>query len=144
GRRGGLHLGLWRQARQHSGPRRGELCRAAAFDAGADRRRHGRAHVTHPRRLPAHHRRRGIGGEVDAVFRQGVFAKGHAMMPFPGGMDSLANGTLLLSVAAALLYLPVQGRSPSLRRTIVKTAAVALLAVLAWIAGGPLLLVAAL
>jgi len=66
------------------------------------------------------------------------------MMPFPGGMDSLANGTLLLSVAAALLYLPVQGRSPSLRRTIVKTAAVALLAVLAWIAGGPLLLVAAL
>jgi uncharacterized membrane protein YhhN len=65
------------------------------------------------------------------------------MMPFPGGVDSLANGTLLLSVAAALLYLPVQGRPPSLRRTIVKTAAVALLAVLAWIAGGPLLLVAA-
>jgi hypothetical protein len=58
------------------------------------------------------------------------------MMPFPGGVDSLANGTLLLSVAAALLYLPVQGRPPSLRRTIVKTAAVALLAVLAWIAGG--------
>ena len=66
------------------------------------------------------------------------------MMPFPGGIDSLANGTLVLSAAAALLYLPVQGREPSLRRTVVKTAATALLAVLAWMVGGPLLLVAAL
>jgi len=66
------------------------------------------------------------------------------MMPFAGGPDSLANGTLLLSVVAALLYLPVQGRAPSLRRSLVKTAATALLAVLAFIEGGPLLLIAAL
>ena len=66
------------------------------------------------------------------------------MMPFAGGPESLANGTLLLSVAAAALYLPVQGRAPSLRRSLVKTAATALLAVLAFIEGGPWLLVAAL
>ncbi|MCO5158741.1 MAG: lysoplasmalogenase [Aquamicrobium sp.] len=66
------------------------------------------------------------------------------MMPFAGGLDSLPNGTLLLSVAAALLYLPVQGRAPSLRRSVVKTTATALLAVLAFIEGGPFLLVAAL
>jgi uncharacterized membrane protein YhhN len=50
------------------------------------------------------------------------------MMPFPGGIDSLPNGTLILSVAAALAYL----------------AATALLALLAVLQGGPLLLVAAL
>ena len=66
------------------------------------------------------------------------------MMPFPGGIEALPNGTLILSVAAALLYLPVQGRAPSLRRTAVKTAATALLAVLALMQGGPWLLVAAL
>ncbi|MCO5145562.1 MAG: lysoplasmalogenase [Aquamicrobium sp.] len=66
------------------------------------------------------------------------------MMPFAGGLDSLPNGTLLLSVVAALLYLPVQGRAPSLRRSVVKTTATALLAVLAFIEGGPFLLVAAL
>ena len=66
------------------------------------------------------------------------------MMPFPGGIDSLPNGTLILSAAAALLYLAVQGREPSLRRSLVKTAAVALLALLAFLQGGPLLLVVAL
>lgn len=66
------------------------------------------------------------------------------MMPFAGGLDSLPNGTLLLSVVAALLYLPVQGSAPSLRRSVVKTAATALLAILAFIEGGPFLLVAAL
>lgn len=66
------------------------------------------------------------------------------MMPFEGGMDSFANGTLILSVVAALFYLAVQDRAPSLRRTVVKTAATALLALLAWSEGGPALLVAAL
>ncbi len=66
------------------------------------------------------------------------------MMPFEGGIDSLANGTLLLSAVAAVLYLPVQGREPSLRRSFVKTVSTALLAVLAYIEGGPLLLVVAL
>lgn len=66
------------------------------------------------------------------------------MMPFDGGIESLANGMLILSVAAALLYLPVQGRQPSLRRTAVKAGSTALLALLAFTQGGPALLVAAL
>lgn len=66
------------------------------------------------------------------------------MMPFAGGYDSLANGALILSLAAAIAYLPVQDRQPSLRRSFVKTAATALLAMLAFIEGGPVLLVAAL
>lgn len=66
------------------------------------------------------------------------------MTPFPGGIESLANGTLILSLAAAIAYLPVQGRAPSLRRSFAKTSAVGLLAVLAFLQAGPLLLIAAL
>lgn len=66
------------------------------------------------------------------------------MTPFPGGIESLPNGTLILSVAAAVAYLAVQQRTPSLRRSFAKTAAAGLLAVLAFIQGGPVLLVAAL
>lgn len=65
-------------------------------------------------------------------------------MPFAGGIESLANGTLILSVAAALLYLPLRDREPSPRRTLVKAGSTALLALLAWMEGGPVLLVAAL
>ncbi len=66
------------------------------------------------------------------------------MTPFPGGIDALANGTLLLSALAALLYLVLRSRPAAWRRTVVKTAAVGLLALLAGIEGGPQLLVAAL
>jgi uncharacterized membrane protein YhhN len=66
------------------------------------------------------------------------------MMPFAGGIDSLSNGTLLLACTAAAVYLPMQARAPSWRRTVAKTAGVALLAVLAIIEQGPWLLVAAL
>lgn len=66
------------------------------------------------------------------------------MMPFAGGIDSLPNGTLLLSIAAAVFYLAMQGRPPSWRRTLAKAGSTALLAWLAWLEGGPLLLVAAL
>lgn len=66
------------------------------------------------------------------------------MMPFAGGIDSLSNGTLLLSAAAAFLYLLMQDRQPSWRRTVAKTASIALLALLAVIEDGPALLVAAL
>lgn len=66
------------------------------------------------------------------------------MMPFPGGIEGLANGTLILSLAAAVLYLAVRARPPSLRRTLVKTGSTALLALLAFTEGGPALLVAAL
>lgn len=66
------------------------------------------------------------------------------MMPFPGGVDSIANGTLLFSAGAAFFYLLVQHRPPSWRRTVVKAGSVALLALLAAMQGGPALLVAAL
>ena len=66
------------------------------------------------------------------------------MMPFAGGIDSLPNGTLLLSAVAALLYLPVQGRQPSLRRTVVKAGSTVRMALLVLMQGGPVLLVAAL
>lgn len=66
------------------------------------------------------------------------------MMPFPGGLDGFANGALILSLAAAIAYLPVQDRQPSLRRSFVKTATTALLALLAFMEGGPLLLAGAL
>ena len=65
-------------------------------------------------------------------------------MPFSGGIESLPNGTLLLACVAAILYLPMQGRPPSWRRTFAKTAAIGLLAVLAIIEGGPWLLAAGL
>jgi uncharacterized membrane protein YhhN len=66
------------------------------------------------------------------------------MMPFQGGIDSLANGTLFFSAALALFYLLVQARQPSARRTMAKAGSIALLAVLAFIEGGPLLLMIAL
>lgn len=65
-------------------------------------------------------------------------------MPFPGGIDSLANGTLIISIGAACLYLVLRDTEPAWRRALLKTAATALLALLALIAGGPVLLVAAL
>lgn len=66
------------------------------------------------------------------------------MMPFAGGIDSLSNGTLLFSAAAAFFYLLMRDRPPSPRRTAMKAGSVALLALLAIIEGGPVLLVAAL
>lgn len=66
------------------------------------------------------------------------------MMPFEGGVDSMSNGTLILSALAAILYLFARGRPAGWRRTVIKTAAVALLAVLAAIEGGPWLLIAGL
>lgn len=61
-------------------------------------------------------------------------------MPFPGDITALPNGTILLSVAAALLYGLAREATPSWRRTLVKTAAVGLLAVLSYLVGGPWLL----
>lgn len=65
-------------------------------------------------------------------------------MPFDGGVDSVSNGTLLLSALAAVLYLFARGHASASRRAIIKTLAVLLLCVLALIEGGPYLLVAAL
>ncbi|MEX0344569.1 MAG: lysoplasmalogenase [Rhizobiaceae bacterium] len=65
-------------------------------------------------------------------------------MPFPGGLEATANGTLLFSIIAALVYLLIVKRPPSWRRTVVKALSTALLALLAAIEGGPALLVLAL
>jgi len=66
------------------------------------------------------------------------------MMPFPGGIEANANATLLFSFVAAVIYAFALDMPPKLARTAAKTLAVALLAVLAAMQGGPPLLVAAL
>lgn len=66
------------------------------------------------------------------------------MMPFSGGIEGTANAALLLSIVAAVLTLFQVGRAPSLRRSAVKTLAVALLAMVSFVERGPLLLTAAL
>jgi uncharacterized membrane protein YhhN len=66
------------------------------------------------------------------------------MMPFPGGIEANANATLLFSFVATVIYLFALDMPPKWTRTAAKTLAVALLAVLAAMQGGPLLLVAAL
>ncbi|WP_149803403.1 lysoplasmalogenase family protein [Mesorhizobium sp. NFR06] len=66
------------------------------------------------------------------------------MMPFPGGIEANANATLLFSFVAAAIYAFALDMPPKLTRTAAKTLAVAFLAVLAAMQGGPLLLVVAL
>jgi uncharacterized membrane protein YhhN len=66
------------------------------------------------------------------------------MTPFPGGIDANANATLVFSLVAAVIYAFTLNMPPSLARSAAKTLAVAMLAVLAFMQGGPLLLVAAL
>ncbi len=66
------------------------------------------------------------------------------MMPFPGGIEGTANAALILSVGAAILTLFQVEWPPSLRRSAVKTLAVALLAVVSFVQNGPLLLTGAL
>lgn len=66
------------------------------------------------------------------------------MLPFPGGIESQANGALIISICAAILYLFARPHGVSWRRSLVKTAAVASLAWLSFIEGGPWLLTAGL
>lgn len=66
------------------------------------------------------------------------------MMPFAGGIDANANATLVFSLVAAVIYAFTLSMAPTLARSAAKTLAVAMLAVLAFMHGGPLLLVAAL
>lgn len=65
-------------------------------------------------------------------------------MPFAGGIEATENGLLLLSAVAAILFGFMVHRPASWRRTIAKTAGVFLLGLLAYSAGGPLLLALAL
>jgi uncharacterized membrane protein YhhN len=66
------------------------------------------------------------------------------MMPFPGGIEAPANGTLIFSAVAAVLYLFMVRQPTSFRRTAIKTASIALLGVLVLVEGGPALLAAGL
>ena len=66
------------------------------------------------------------------------------MLPFAGGLSSSANGTLVFSIIAAILYGIVLFQPPNIRRTIIKTLAIGLLAVLAFQSNAPLFLVLAL
>jgi uncharacterized membrane protein YhhN len=63
---------------------------------------------------------------------------------FQRGIEDTATGALLLSLAAAAIYGLIANTRPTLLRTAVKTLAVALLAVLAFVEGGPTLLMIAL
>jgi uncharacterized membrane protein YhhN len=66
------------------------------------------------------------------------------MLPFPGGIEDPSNGSVIFSVAAAVLYFVLIDTRVSLLRSAVKTLAVALLGVLCILQQQPLLLVAAL
>jgi uncharacterized membrane protein YhhN len=66
------------------------------------------------------------------------------MMPFYGGIEASPNAAFILSLAAAAYYLFFVTREPSLQRSVLKTLAVGLLAVLSVLRDGPLLLTAAL
>ncbi|TGV51812.1 lysoplasmalogenase [bacterium M00.F.Ca.ET.141.01.1.1] len=65
-------------------------------------------------------------------------------MPFAGGIDANANATLIFSMVAAVIYAFTSGMPPTLARSAAKTLSVAMLAALAAMQGGALLLVAAL
>lgn len=60
------------------------------------------------------------------------------------GLDKVEAGLLVLSALGFLIYLVLLRQKTSLKRTVAKTVAVGALAVLAFHAGGPLLLVLAL
>lgn len=66
------------------------------------------------------------------------------MMPFPGGFGHLDNIALLISLAAAVLYLLMLGRGTSWWLSVAKTLSTSLLAIIAWRMGGPALLVGGL
>lgn len=66
------------------------------------------------------------------------------MMPFHGGLEASPNAAFILSLAAAAYYLFFTEREPSLQRSVIKTLAVGLLAVLSVLRDGPILLTAAL
>ncbi|MDF1598184.1 lysoplasmalogenase [Mesorhizobium sp. YIM 152430] len=66
------------------------------------------------------------------------------MLPFPGGLESQANGALILAILAAVIYLYARTLPVSWRRSAVKTIPLAALAWLSFGEGGPWLLTAAL
>lgn len=67
-----------------------------------------------------------------------------SVLPFAGGLAATPNGYLIFSAGAAMLYGLVLSHAPNLRRTIVKTLSIGILAVLAFHLGGPIALILAL
>ena len=67
-----------------------------------------------------------------------------SVLPFAGGLAATPNGYLIFSAGAAMLYGLVLSHAPNLRRTIVKTLSIGILAVLAFHLGGPMALILAL
>jgi uncharacterized membrane protein YhhN len=65
-------------------------------------------------------------------------------MPFAGGIEGTANGALILSVAAAVIYATIVNTRPTPLRTAAKALAVGLLAALTFVENGPPLLFGAL
>lgn len=65
-------------------------------------------------------------------------------MLFQGGIEGTSNATLILSVAAAIIYALIVNMRPMPLRTAVKALATALLAVLTFVENGPALLFGAL
>lgn len=66
------------------------------------------------------------------------------MLPFPGGLETQANGALILAVVAAVAYLYARPLAVSWKRSAIKTIPLAALAWLSFGEGGPWLLTAAL
>lgn len=66
------------------------------------------------------------------------------MLPFPGGISATQNGLLIFSALAALLYLFTLKEPATVKRAVVKTMSIALLAILAFVANGPTVLIVAL
>ena len=58
-------------------------------------------------------------------------------MLFPGGIEATANGVLIFSAAAAVLYLIIVNQRPTPLRSIVKTMAVGFPAALSSLGGAP-------
>lgn len=66
------------------------------------------------------------------------------MLPFPGGISATPNGLLIFSAIAARLYLFTLKEPATIKRALVKTMSIALLAVLVFVTGGPIVLLVAL
>lgn len=66
------------------------------------------------------------------------------MLPFPGGISATPNGLLIFSVLAALLYLFTLKEPATVKRAVVKTMSIALLAAITFVTQGPTVLLVAL
>jgi uncharacterized membrane protein YhhN len=64
------------------------------------------------------------------------------MLPWPGGIEATENGAFIIALVAAVLYLYHGAQGEGIKWAAIKTAPVALFAVIAFLTGSPWLLVA--